>query len=538
MALCKVENCGFHCFESTAYCSLHFFEFASPEEKAERAAKISAKEQARLQALSDFQRAAAGALHPDDPAENTAALQRIFAEQRLDDNVYFESMKNAITSKSLKPIAGLIAADGLRINTRIPVVELLCTLFGSLRYNTWNTQAADGGLDYVDFVNQILARDDVNAETIDFATVESAIYCRAASTFVPLLLPKIKLTQKILDSARYLCKRPANVPTPERLAIVDLLERKFKEDAKARREELKRIREAEAAANPVPAAPQGAEPEEPRRSKRARGDPVLAELATATATATAMATATTTATNAEQPAGDEEEEAEEPAAAPREFKCEKLGPALSCFIGWPPEEIPKLEVWTCGAFRRGTDEAIHAHHNAAEWSPLFVQCEKLTNQLKGWRPEHDGSEEPWQGFYLTREALASFGVPEGATVREAMSKVLNLPIENGTEGNSHNYYLAARDMGDSRKTFFHNRWYYGFRGNQVDTKKLAKTKTATNYFKAMIVKNTGVQFVVHHPHTCTYGWGLLVAGEAKKLPGAIALMSYTDCEQDHYHHGS
>jgi hypothetical protein len=113
------------------------------------------------------------------------------------------------------------------------------------------------------------------------------------------------------------------------------------------------------------------------------------------------------------------------------------------------------------------------------------------------------------------------------------AKILRLDPNDEVDG----YKLVIKTLTDGRKTYFHNRWYYGHMGNKVDTKALNKTKTATNYFKAATLPGTRIQATVNDPYSCTYGWGLLLLGMAKNIDGVFGMV-FTDCEQDHYHHGS
>ena len=49
---------------------------------------------------------------------------------------------------------------------------------------------------------------------------------------------------------------------------------------------------------------------------------------------------------------------------------------------------------------------------------------------------------------------------------------------------------------------------------KIDGKKLAKTKTATNFFRALADPRDIAQITVSHPGTDTFGWGLVIVGRA------------------------
>ncbi|KAL1520698.1 hypothetical protein AB1Y20_022267 [Prymnesium parvum] len=203
-------------------------------------------------------------------------------------------------------------------------------------------------------------------------------------------------------------------------------------------------------------------------------------------------------------------------------------------------DLPKLSmrIFSCGlgiSQHPLLAEEAHDHAQTCAFDQELARTlsdatEKLTHQLASWRPSHDKSSEPWQAFVVWPKVLHSLGVDlEGSDgVERATRAVLGLP-EDGRHA------IVTKAMPHSRKTLWHQRFY--FQNGQVDAKTLAKTKAATNYFWALTAKDSCMQFKNHHPESCFYGWGVVVAGRAKKLPGGLVMLCYTDGSEEHVYHG-
>eukprot|EP00164_Ancoracysta_twista_P003992 GFYU01005357.1.p1 GENE.GFYU01005357.1~~GFYU01005357.1.p1 ORF type:complete len:290 (+),score=90.85 GFYU01005357.1:24-893(+) len=195
------------------------------------------------------------------------------------------------------------------------------------------------------------------------------------------------------------------------------------------------------------------------------------------------------------------------------------------------------EIWRCGLVDPAADYQVkHEDHATDEYRAMEVTADKLTHQLSLWRPGHNTSGE-WRGFFITKEVLDATGVAEGASVEDKVRAVLRIP---GPEEESHNkgykkLELQVKPKAHSLKTFWPQRFYFQY--GRIDSKALAKVKAGTNQIMAATVKNSVVEIKFHEPYTCTYGWGVLLAGEAKKYPGALFCCTYTDGDEAHYHHG-
>ena len=379
----------------------------------------------------------------------------------------------------------------------------------------------------------LVARDEVTSDSVPFETLQTFIYAKPTEEELRFVLPNFRITKKLVDSAKYMNKRPANVPTPEKLKTQHTVEALFKEQSKRDQEERKRKRLEEE----KEAEEEGAGKEEEKvvneppikRSTRRNPDKTLVELGKEEKKKEKETAPTTTESDSEPSSSS--------SSTSTSSSCRLLGHFPSdCTIGYPLciDTGPILDVWTCGAVKKG--KAVdHAHcHEIAGVQACMKAAEGLTKQLEGWRPEHDASDEDWRAFFIRREDLADFNVAEGSTVTQAVGKIFGLDIE--AKEKKMGYDVVTRPLKHSLKTFFHRRWYYG--GSRIDTKALSKNKAATTKMKAATRADTCVQFVVHCEDMCTFGWGLWVVGESKHLDGGLFCMCYSDCEQDHYHHGS
>eukprot|EP01006_Ploeotia_vitrea_P063434 TRINITY_DN85534_c0_g1_i1.p1 TRINITY_DN85534_c0_g1~~TRINITY_DN85534_c0_g1_i1.p1 ORF type:complete len:257 (+),score=23.20 TRINITY_DN85534_c0_g1_i1:27-797(+) len=113
----------------------------------------------------------------------------------------------------------------------------------------------------MEFINYLLTFPEIR-EKLEYEHLELAVYTTGGKDLVKLLIDvgTVPVTQKLVTSARYSCKRPANVPTPEKREIIAVVEQAFKERNKA-------MAAARAAKRAEESSP---EPEEPPPKRQTR----------------------------------------------------------------------------------------------------------------------------------------------------------------------------------------------------------------------------------------------------------------------------
>eukprot|EP00040_Diaphanoeca_grandis_P014360 m.72859 g.72859 ORF g.72859 m.72859 type:complete len:301 (-) comp24488_c1_seq1:39-941(-) len=203
----------------------------------------------------------------------------------------------------------------------------------------------------------------------------------------------------------------------------------------------------------------------------------------------------------------------------------------------------KLEVWTCGlrvvkhpnltdtsSDTEAEDTHRHCAMNLTDAEKLSNDTKRLSTQMMSWKPSHNTCSEPWQAFMVWPKVIESLGIDlDGEhNIVEAARIILGLP----TDGD---HAIVSKPLLHNRKTLWASRFYF-FDG-RCHTKTLAKVKAATNYFWALTVKNSCVELKNHHPHSCYYGWGIVVVGRSKKVDGGLVFLCYTDGAEDHVYHG-
>ena len=226
--------------------------------------------------------------------------------------------------------------------------------------------------------------------------------------------------------------------------------------------------------------------------------------------------------DAGEDAEEEEEEEEE------EKGCEELGGTPGRGFVMSMVETTTGVVFDCGMYHDVEQVDHSAHHPSSDANLQIIA--KLNASLASWKPSH--VKEKWLAFVVRPEEMAARGVDLNAPDR-GLAAAIGADIQLTT--------LETRALADSRKTFFPNRWYYS--GTRVDTKALAKIKTATNYVKRIIQKGSGVFVQFSHEPTATFDSVWWIVGIVRDRPGSsvsgsLFCLGIYDWRQDHYHHGS
>ncbi len=347
----------------------------------------------------------------------------------------------------------------------------------------------------------------VTPETMDFKIMEDAIYRHRSKHMVEKLVRKGKVTKQLVDSARYSCKKPANVPTPEGLAIIKLIEDLFKEQQAA--------------------------------LKRGSGD--VSEGGAAKKTRFEV-------------------------EAPTECKfTHKV-----CFDG-STDGPHSFDMWTCGTYplhchhthvpnaasssataaAEGTKSAAtaptvidHSQHIVAQWQTQHLLCQAVATSALEWVPDHEKKKDEshhfvWNCFFFTKEQLEAGGVADDTTgVADKFSSLVRIPIKKPRSKEHHDMELVTKAFKNTAKVFFHKRWYSGFNGNENDEEILGHLQATTDAFKTAIKPNTAVQITVYSPDAELYSMNIFLVGEAKHVEGGLVVFLYSDSEQDHCYFGS
>jgi hypothetical protein len=211
MSQCQAPGgCSFFAPVGGRYCSSHFRQFATETEKAE----LQASEDRRKQEIENAERAWNAAL--DGPIE--AAKDALVAVKNMPG--FYESwigteIRKPITT-NFHRILNLAESDAFHYQDRLIIPAVILSLI----------------MKHIDphdpLFQQLLQHRTITAETIDFEMMEEAIYRHGNIEMVEKLIDIGKVTKRLVDTARYSCKRPANVPTPKKLAVVKLIEERYK----------------------------------------------------------------------------------------------------------------------------------------------------------------------------------------------------------------------------------------------------------------------------------------------------------------------
>jgi len=199
------------------------------------------------------------------------------------------------------------------------------------------------------------------------------------------------------------------------------------------------------------------------------------------------------------------------------------------------KDTPPPEIWSCGAIHKSQIDKIpdlFPQGNSQSVQTLHSSTLNLSSQLENLKPSFDQSNEPWQAFFIFPSILKDYcglEAPE-LPLHDLVPLFLSTPEPNDQ------FKIHFKNLLSSRKCFWHQRFY--FKSGRVDTKRLAKFKAATNKFKSLIKKGCCIEMKFENPDRCTWDWGILLAGWSKTVAGAIVCVSYTDCDENHFHHGN
>jgi hypothetical protein len=224
----------------------------------------------------------------------------------------------------------------------------------------------------------------IGPETVHSATLCEVVYMSDCNPFILAICSRCNVTKKVVDAAKYLNKAPANVSTPERREMLRGVEAIMKEQQKAKRDEAKRKREEEKQEESNESSGKATDVDDSAKgNKRAREEGANVE-----------------GSNSVEHLNEDE----------LKFECKNVGKICFCDVAFPNlvDEGYSLDDWTCGAVKRGSNNDIDHSLCEVNTEKIRKQCAALTKQLNTWRPEHDGSSEPWRSFFITNQGKIKF----------------------------------------------------------------------------------------------------------------------------------
>ncbi|KNC50141.1 uncharacterized protein AMSG_06275 [Thecamonas trahens ATCC 50062] len=300
-------------------------------------------------------------------------------------------------------------------------------------------------------------------------------------------LVHVKLTDKFIKAARYANSRTNGGPFASMTAFIKKLE------------EMRRVQRREKAA----------------AAKRARE--------AATADDAELSRATKRARHLGTKAGDDEA-----GASTSGSTCTEVATVPGMGSAMPLTNTGRFasRIYSCGLVLDPAT-ASHEGHGDCSTDPNLELATKVTKQLQSWMFRAEGA----RAFIVRPETLAEAGADLGADDL-GLSALLGADLDM--------CQLHTLKLKDSRKTFFHKRHYFDYR---IDSKRLAKTKAATNLIKRLCVKNSCVFVQYGHEATATFDPVVWIVGVVKdrqgsEVNGGLACVAWDDEHQDHYHHGS
>mmetsp|Transcript_37232 Transcript_37232/g.91654 ORF Transcript_37232/g.91654 Transcript_37232/m.91654 type:complete len:528 (+) Transcript_37232:184-1767(+) len=371
----------------------------------------------------------------------------------------------------------------------------------------------------------VLLSSEIISEELTSSDLAEVVYHRDALPWIDRLLQlsHINVTPKVMKYAKHLNSSTNGGPSQKGKAIVAHLEAAQKPRNKAAAEERKRQRALEAAEGGGDAE-EDVGPSEPPPKRATRGSggapaPVSLDDVAPKRGKKAAAVGGAVAGGAE---------AGPPEACSK--ICSMVGNEAMFLMSAKKWSKEWPELWTCG-LHDPVHPLDHAAHAGGAWRAGHKMCEDIEKQLASWKPEFD--DTLWQAFFITQETLTANGLSEDDSLADSVCKVLGCDVEEGGIGSK----MQTLALKDSRKTFFHQRFYFTY---QVDVKALAKVKAATNKIKSATQKDSCVFMQFAHDATCTVEPIVYIAGRAKPqyCDGGILVVCYRDPNQDHYHHRS
>jgi hypothetical protein len=254
MPNCPVDGCSFSGpVEHQSFCSAHFPAHAPADLVASVLGAQEATRKARSQSLRRWEEALKSgdsatmtAMETEDPHFEPVWVDKAVARAVDEFDVAMATgiadafpMYSDVIAREAQ-VGSTLGRNRQPIYARNGATHVLHALLARIQSHLRKACPGDAGVDAL--FDAMVARDDINEETLLMQTVEKAVYTTGGLRMVLALLPKCKITKGLVDSAAYLCKRPANVPTPERREILRHVEDAFKAQQRARREELKQQR--------------------------------------------------------------------------------------------------------------------------------------------------------------------------------------------------------------------------------------------------------------------------------------------------------
>lgn len=483
-------GCGFYATAGSIYCSKHFNELATPEEKAAKQRQADEDKAEIANAKAAFDAALTGPIEQACEALLAVKHRPGFREVWVEEEITLAFRKGKVDrmlhlaeceEMTYKKVSG--SSEEVLSPLLMTIHRMICG------------KANPSNPGFTALFNHAL----VNEQTVDLRMVNEVIYKHHGLDMLQKVLSKAKVTKAMLDSVRYSCKAPANVATPEKQALVKLVEDTFKaQQAEAKRKRDEQQQEGEGG------------------SKRARS-----------------------------------EGAEEAKEKPEELVCRFI---TTSHLGF--EERTSLDVWTCGAYGKGCQHILsaedaatatgtsagdvidHRTHDAAAWGEQYRLCKAVTDSARVWQPEHLKSHEPWVCFFVTKEELRKRYIVSTSEVKMAFPPFAKLPLRVRKSKNGPPYELVAKAFKDSAGAFFHSRWYSGFDGDKVDEEILAKLTATTDAFKAAVLPKTAMQFTTYAREVDWFSDIIFLVGKARHLDGALVVLVYADSEEEHRDRGS
>jgi len=438
---------------------VHFRQLATPEQHAERQRQLNEGINERETAKLEFQAALSG---PIDEAKDK--LTTVFGRPGFRQEWVDDELSAALTKKDISRVAKLSTCPLMKHNGRIPLVELIHRMILKRIDPTES------------IVQQALDNPLVTEDSLETNILTDTMYKHEDIRMVEMVMRKGKVTKEVLHAAKFLCKAPENVATPERLAILRLVEMVFKEQTESHKKR---------------ALPSNDDSTKEKENKRTRIDEPL--------------------------------------------KCQML---RTIFLDETERAgSGKYEIWTCGAYliKEGVTHD-HRDHDPQVWGDQFRACDLVTEKIQSWEDRPDGMD--FGGcFFFTKKVLRIYNANQNTPV-EQVSAMMDIPFEHGETKDSAGLGIIVEAKDDQSKVFFNKRICGGFEGNKVDPEIFKALEEITEAFKAAVRPGTTKQIIMYDSDSERYVHTIFLVGEAAKLDGGLVMLVYADYGQEHLYHGT
>lgn len=492
-------GCGFYPLPGLIYCSKHFNELATPQEKAERQRALDEEKNKVESAQQTFQAILNG------PIESAAEGWRRFLAMPgfrvtwVPDEISACSLKGREGFQKILRLEEGQDREGETIFQYKGLRPLMAYLKGILEFGSdfdhnrrrITVSATDPLLDNIlDHPSLAAISDEDREGKIPFEVINTVLYRYNGNLMemVERLLPYVKIDKQLLDAAKFTCKRPANVPTPEKLAVVKLIEGTFKE---------RKVRgRAEADEN---------------TTKRQRSSFDFTQ----------------------------------DCCFLRNFTVD----GTSC--NWA--------VWSCGAYpltcthvTADTSSALASASASAvsdtpdsnvvdhrgHTSEKASLCAEVAATVSDWQPAGSAQsvDYPTLCFPISRSSLIqNFGLTvdflESASSASIISAIVGLPLPTkGRRKNTEQLSLVTKDYSSNDAIFFHKRWYSGYESDEddhaedgddeevrgADAEVAGQMTTTTKAFKTLLADGEGAtQVTLYSSVGDMYSPQIFLVGHAK-----------------------